>query len=206
MCFGKPNIPDTAQQARQDEADRQAKIAAGTDAVNANFSKFTPGYYGSIADAYRANYQPEVDKQAREARRATTFRFADNPNSSAGNRVAGQLEGDYATKSADVAAGSVDAANSAKQQVEQQRGGLLNLVNAGSDLSNVAAQSANFASAYNPPVQYSPLGDLFAKYTGSLGQAATASNAGYQVPGFYQRQVDFLSGGRSGGGSSRTVG
>jgi hypothetical protein len=204
MCFGKPNLPDTAQQAREDEAKRQAQIEAGTDVVNRNFAKFTPGYYSGISDAYRANYQPQVDQQAREARRATTFRFGDNPNSSAANRVAGQLEGEYANKSADVASGSVDAANTAKQQVEQQRGGLLNLVNAGSGLDSVASQSAAFSQAYNPPTQYSPLGDLFSRYTNTLGNAAQASGQGYQVPALYQRPVDFLRGGSA--GSSRNVG
>lgn len=204
MCFSKPSIPDTAAQAREDEDAREAAISAGTDTVNQNFAKFTPSYYGGIADAFRKNYQPQVDQQARDARRATTFRFANNPNSSAANRVAGQLEGDYATQSANVGSGALDAENTAKTSVEGERGQLLNLVNAGSGLSNVAEQSSNFASGFNPPASYSPLSDAFAKYTGALSGAATAQQAGYAPNPFFQKQVDFLRG--SPAGSSRTIG
>lgn len=204
MCFPKANLPDTAAQAASDEAKREAQISQGTDVVNQNFQKFTPGYYSSVADAYKNYYQPQLDQQARDARRAVTLQFAANPNSSAANRTQAQLAGDYATKSADIASGSLDAENNARQTVEQQRGQLLNLVNAGSSLDSVANQSANFASAYNPPVSYSPIGDAFSRYTGALSTANAASQAGYQVPPFWQRQVDFLGGGSS--GSARNVG
>lgn len=205
MCFSKPSLPDTAAQAAADEQKREAQISQGTALVNQNFGKFTPQYYASVGDAYKGYYQPQLDAQARDARRATALRFADNPNSSASARVQGSLEGDYATKAAGIASGAIDAENQARQQVEGERGSLLNLVNAGSSLDSVAAQSANFANAYNPPATYSPLGDAFSKYTNQLGIYNNASQNGYQIPSFFQRNIDFLRG-NSGNGSARNVG
>jgi len=203
MCFGKPSIPDYGAQAAQDEAARQASIREGTDVVNQNFQQFTPGYFGGVGQAYRNFYRPQVDQQAKDARRALTLNMANNPNSSASNRQQGNLQRDYNQQIANVGSGSIDATNQAKQQVEQQRGSLLNLVNAGSGLENVASQSANFAQTYAPPVSYSPLGDLFQKYTGNLATANYAQNAGYNNPNFYQRTLDVLRG--PAGGSSKVI-
>lgn len=204
MCFPKPSIPDYGAQAAQEEDKRQGAIREGTDVVNKNFSKFSPGYFSGIGDAYRKFYRPQVDDQAKEARRALTLGTANNPNSSATNRQQGNLQLDYNKALANVGSGSIDAVNSAKSQVEGQRGTLLNLVNAGTGLENSAAQSANFASTYAPPVQYSPLGDLFSKYTGNLSTANQAQNAGYGNPNFYTRTIDALRGPSA--GSSRVIG
>lgn len=204
MCFGKPSTPDYGAQAAEDEAKRQASIRAGTDVVNKNFEKFTPGYFGGVGQAYKDFYRPQVDQQAKDARRSLTLGMANNPNSSAANRKTGELQTDYDKAIANVGSGSIDAQNSAKSQVEGQRGTLLNLVNAGTGLENAASQSANFASTYAPPVSYSPLGDLFSKYTGNLATANYATNAGYNNPNFYQRTIDALRGSPS--GSSRVIG
>lgn len=194
MCWPKPNVPDYGAQAQQEEDKRQSAIREGTATVNQNFEKFTPGYFGGIGDAYRRFYRPQVDDQAKDARRATTLQFANNPNSSAANRVAGNLQGDYNKAVANVGSGGIDATNQARSQVEGQRGNLLNLVNAGSGLENVAAQSANYASTFSPPVQYSPLGDLFSKYTDNFRMANQAQQGGYTNPNFYTRTLDALRG------------
>ncbi len=204
MCFSKPSTPDYGAQARDDEAKRQQSIREGTNEVNSTFSKFTPGYFKGVGDAFSKYYRPQVDQQGQEARRKIAFHFADNPNSSAANREQGNFERDYAKSVAGVGSGAVDATNQARSAVEGQRGGLLNLVNAGSGLENVAGQASTFAQSYQPPATYSPLGDLFSKYTSNVADYAGLQNRGYAPVPFYQKQVDFLRG--SPAGSSRTVG
>jgi hypothetical protein len=201
MCFGSPSTPDYGAQAAEAEAKRQAAISEGTDTVNKNFEKFTPGYYEGLGQAFRSYYRPQVDKQAKDARRAVTLGFANNPNSSASNRRQADLQTDYDRALAGVGTGAIDAQNAARQQVEGARGSLLNLVNAGSGLENVAQQSSNFAQTYAPPTSFSPLGDMFAKYANNTYLASQYPGS---QPNFYSRTLDALRG--PSGGSSKVIG
>ena len=206
MCFGGPDIPNTSEELAQKEAERTKRVQDTSNVVNAQFdTKYGPDYYNGIGEAYRGYYRPKVEEQAREAGRQTTFRFADNANSSAANRVAAELFRDKTRAVQDVEAGAADARSAAKQQVEDKRGSLLNLAEAGGSLENTAAQARAAAGSNLGQPTFSPVGDLFSKYTNTLSYAANRDNAGYSVNPVFQKQIDYLRGGRR-NGSERTVG
>ena len=204
MCFSKPSQPDYSAEDRAREEQRQATVRAGSDAVNQAFSRFGPKYYGGIADAFRGYYRPQLEEQAKDARRAVALSTADNPNSSSSNRMAANLERDRTRRIGELDNAAVDAVNQAKQDVEGRRGNLLNVVEAGGSVENAASQAISQASADIGRPNFSPLGDLFGRYTGLLSTAARGANAGVQQQPFWQRQIDFLRGG--GSGSSTVVG
>lgn len=203
MCFGGPSVPDTSEELAQQEATRAAKVRQSSDVINRQFdTKFGPSYYGGLGDAYRNYYQPQIATQFKDAERATHLRTADNPFSSSTNREVSNLARDHAQSLQDVESGALDAQNQAKQDVENKRGSLLNLAEAGSSVENAAAQSRAAASTDIGRPTYSPLGDVFGRYAGTLSNAAQASNAGYQVNPVYQKQIDFLRGGKKSGSST----
>ncbi len=204
MCFSKPKQPDYAEEDRKAEEERLGQVRAGTDAVNQAFSRFTPSYYGGIGEAFRNYYAPQFADQAKQAQRAVSLSFANNPNSSAANRVASNLERDRVTRQGELENAAQDAMNSARREVEDRRGNLLNVVEAGSTVENAASQAINQANQQIGRPQFSPIGDLFSKYTSMLGTTAARRDAGLPTQPFFQRQVDFLRGG--GSGSSTVVG
>lgn len=205
MSFGKPNIPDTSAELRAQEEARAARVRETSGEVNRIFDKkFGPDYYGGLGDAFRAYYQPQVAEQFGDASRATTFKFADNADSSAAHRTQANLYRDRIRADQDVQSGALDAQSRAKQDVESKRGGLINLAEAGAGLENTAAQAQAAASSDIGRPTFSPLGDLFSKYTNTIATAARASDSGANVNPFYQKQVDFLRGGSK--GSQRVVG
>lgn len=209
MCFSKPKVPSAAEQQAEleaREAERQARVRETTGAVNSIFdTRFGPEYYTGIGDAFRSYYRPQVEDQFTKARRAVELRYADNADSSAANRMRGNLQGDYARSVSDVESGAQGAMGDARSDVENRRGNLINLAEAGSSLESTAAQARTQASQNIGRPTYSPMGDLFGRYMGTVGMAARAGDQGYQVPGFFQKQVDFLRGGRS-SGSQRVIG
>lgn len=200
--FAAPDVPDYAAENRALEEERQAKIRAGTQVVNSAFDRFSPGYFKGIGEAYRGYYKPQVEDQAREANRNTTFRYAARPNSSASNRTFGNLALDRSRRLADVESGALGAETSAKSDVESRRGNLLNLVEAGSTLDNVGSQAITQANMDIGRPTFSPLGDLFSKYTSQLATNARGTDMGYASNPFWKPQIDAL---RGGGRGSMTV-
>lgn len=139
---------------------------------------FDDNYYKSIADSYLGFQKPLLEEQYSEARRKLPLQFA-SVGGSAYQRTAGNLERDYERAQTDLASKAQDAANQQRSQVEQNRSDLLGLANSGTDAGSVAAQANARAAALAKPPAFSPIADLFAKYTNSglqLGQANTIAN------------------------------
>lgn len=205
MSFGKPKVPDTTAELRQQEAERAARVRQGSAEVNQVFDqKFGPGYYQGIGDAFREYYKPQVAEQFGNAERKTTLRYANNAGSSAANRTFTDLYRDKLRADSDVESGAYDASNRARQDVEGKRQNLIGLVEAGSSLENTGALARAQATSDIGRPTFSPLGDLFSKYSNAVATAARASDSGATVSPMWQKQVDFLRG--NPGGSQRIVG
>lgn len=200
-----PSASDQAEEQRRLEAERAARVRENSATVNRIFDeKYGPSYYKGIGEAFRAYYKPQVETQYRDATRATKLRTADNAGSSAANRQMGDLYRERLRADSDVESGAFDSMNQAKQDVEGKRANVINMVEAGGSLEGAAGQARAAAQSNLGARPFQPIGDLFAKYARSLDTAARVSDNGGQVPGFYQKQIDFLRGGS--GGSQRIVG
>lgn len=205
MCFSRPKTPDPSIEMRREEDERQQRIRDTSAEVNRTFDeRFGPNYYQGLGDAFRAYYRPQIDEKFADAKRATVFRYADNADSSAANKRGAELQRDYGRAFTDLESGAFDTVNKAKQDVEAKRANLLALAEGGAGMENTAAIARGAASADIGRSGYSPLGDLFSKYTSNLASAAQRSDAGMPVNPFYGRQVDFLRGNSS--GSQKVIG
>lgn len=170
---------DGSAAARRKEEERQAKILESTNQINNQFKTFDDSYYKNISDAFMAYQNPLFDKQVQEARSALPLQFA-NTGSSAYQRRLGELESEIANKRTDLQSQSLDFANKQKSEVENNRTDLINLANSGTDAQAVALQAANRASQLSQAPAFSPVADLFQKFTGAYNQYQQARAQGYE--------------------------
>lgn len=159
---GEP-APDPSAELLASEEERQAAIAAATDAVNQAFSGFDDSYYTSIADAYKNFAMPQFTEQASEARRRLPMTVP-HRQSSAFNRKAANLETDIARNEADIGRNAIGEANRRRGEIDFTRQELIGLASGGANVESVSQQAASRAQALAAPPEFSPIADLFGKY------------------------------------------
>lgn len=164
-----------ADEARQIEAERQQKIAEGTGKVNEAFGQFDDDYFSGIQHAAEDYYLPDISRQFDRTMRQLPMRFATR-DSSAYAREAGLLEEDRARQEADYKGKALEYANNARATVEQNRGDLVQQVNAGAGVEQAADLAAKRAAAVSRPPTFSPIADLFTKFTANAANTAIARN------------------------------
>lgn len=178
----------SAQQATDAEAARQAQIKSGTDKVNSTFdSQFTPDYYKGLADKYTGYAEPQLKNGFDDATRQLTYALdrSGNLNSSTRGFQTGKLQQLYDTNDQAIKDQAVAYEGQAKSNVETTRENLVNTLNATGDASGAANSAVSQSSALSTPAAYSPLTNLFADFTSGLGGAAAAARA-YAYSGGYQ--------------------
>ena len=190
MCLPKPKDPsvDIANQqaasARQQEAERQARIDQGRASIDQAFAQYGDPYYDKVKTDYLGYYNPQLDEQYAEARKNLIFNLARNSilESDAGTTQLAKLEKKYKDQQASLGNAAAGAANDARSRVENERSTLHGLnVNAADPAligERATAASANIGAA---PV-YSPLGQIFADIINQGAQGVTLQAKGY--PGF----------------------
>lgn len=185
MCTGGGGGDGGAAQARADEAARQARIKQGVSSIDKNFSGFDDGFYANRARAYTNFANPQLADQYARTQQNLTYNLARQglTASSEASRNAGELQRQYNDNRAMIAAKGMDAANDARQQIEQNRSELISQLNATGDPATAANSALNRAAVLSQQQSFSPLGQLFANTTGLLGNAATAGMYDRNAPG-----------------------
>lgn len=198
MCTGGGGGDGGAAQARADEAARQERIKQGTASIDKNFSGFNDAFFDSRARAYTNFANPQLADQYARTQQNLTYNLARQglTASSEAARNAGELQRQYNDNRAMIAAKGMDAANEARQQIEQNRSELLAQLNATSDPAAAAASAVNRADILSRQQSFSPLGQLFANTTGLLGGAATAGYYDRNAPGLTPYKQIFGGGSR----------
>lgn len=135
---------------------------------------FGDDYFANIARMHKDHYTPLIEEQYRVAQRSLPYKFSNTANSEY-TRAVGDLERDYQRQLVDESAQAEDFANQRRQQVENQRQGLVSQVTAGADPGSAATLAAGAVKSLSAQPTFSALGDLFGKYmTNGVG----AYNAG----------------------------
>lgn len=205
MCFSQsPPQDNSAAIARQQADEREAKITQGKQSIDSAFGVFDPQYYQKYQDAYVDNYNPQVDKQFKDARLGLKYNLAraGTTDSTGGQKTFGDLVTGYDDARRDVASQAVDATNKLKSQVEDQKTDLYNQNSASADPSLSAIQAVSRAGAMATPASYSPIGDLFSGLVNSAGAYYAGRNQA--LPAGYAAR--FAPGATlPGGGSGRVV-
>lgn len=153
-----------ADQARQAEEERQARIKQGMANIDTAFTPFNDAYYSGKSKAYSDYYLPQLQQQFNDANSALRLQLSASGlgDSSAAAFGSSKLAKEYADRQADIAAKAGDYAGTARQSVQDMRNQLVSQLNATSD-AGAAAQAAN-SQAYaslNRPNSFEPLGNAF---------------------------------------------
>jgi hypothetical protein len=200
MCFGGKK-DHSAEIARADEQARQARIASGMSNIDSVFGQFNDDFYNGRAKAYTDYATPQVDRQYKSQKDSLVYALARTGllDSSAGQNKNADLSNEFDQNRINIANKALDTANQARSDVENTRSGLTSVLNATGDSSAAAASALREAQNLNMPQGFSPLGQLFSDFSGTVAQIG--SNAKNDYSGF--------SGGgnlfNAGSGSSRVV-
>lgn len=174
MCFS-PKVPkdNSAEIAAQQEATREANIKAGQGNIDQAFTQYNDPYYAGITQNYEDYYDPQINQQYGDAVNKLTYQLGQQGilQSSEGNRQLGLLQQSNDTQKQTIADQAIAAANTAKQQVAQQKNNLYAQNQQAADPSLAASQAAGAAASAVSPITYSPLANVFA---GALGQGTNA--------------------------------
>lgn len=153
-----------ADEMRRQEAERQARITAGTTKVNDTFAQFGDDYYGGVSKAFLDYHTPLVDEQYQAALRGLPAQFGSTASSEY-NRALGELTRDYERQKVTMQDSAKSFADQQRQSIENARSTLLSQVQAGAGVEAAGTMATQQAAAVARPPAYSPIGDLFQKYT-----------------------------------------
>lgn len=168
----------SAEIARMLEDQRQAKIKSGEELINDAFKVFDDNYYNQYRQDYLDHYNPQVDKQFTDARQQLKYNLARarTQDSTQGQRNFGDLIEAYGKRRAEVGSNALNAVNTYRSNIDQQKQELYNQNQLAADPVKAAQSAAGRVGALQTTPAYSPIGDLFS----GLIRGGTAYLAGRQ--------------------------
>lgn len=164
--------------ARMLEEQRRAKIKSGEGLINDAFKQFNGNFYDRYRKDYLGHYNPQVDKQFTDSRRDLRYNLARarTQDSTQGQRNFGDLVAEYSKRRAEVGSNALNAVNTYKGNVDQQKNELYQQNMLAADPTKAAQSAAGRVGALQTTPAYSPLGDLFSGFI----KGGTAYMAGRQ--------------------------
>lgn len=210
MCiFGGGAIPhdNSAEIARQQEAERQARISQGETRIADAFKPFDDNYYSGVSKDYLGYYEPQLQDQYTDARKHLTYDLGRTGvlNTSAGAERLADLFKEYGKNRTQIADRAAGAANEARSKVEASRSDLLSQNRGSADPSSISALAASQAGILSAPGTYNPLGDIFANFLNQGTTAALLQTKGYPGWGLPLPSASPVGGGSSSSGSARVI-
>lgn len=144
--------------------------------------QFGDDFYSNLEKSYLDYYNPQLADQYERARKNTIFSYANagNLDSSAGAGTLADLEKENTLQLGRLSEGAVGTSRGKRADLESERANLIAQLESGSGVDTVASSAAARAAALSQPQQYSPLGDLFGRYTGNLVDSAMFQRKGYE--------------------------
>jgi len=180
MCSSSPPRDNSAEIARQQEAERQARIAEGQTKIDEQFVGFNDDFYNDYQTKYNNYYYPQIDDQYDDARKRLTLQLARTGNltSSAGANQMGDLQEYYNDQRTGITNQGLNSVNELRANIDSQKTQLYNDNRSAADPGSAAAAAASAASNLQPGVPDSPLANMFSAFFGNAGNAAQGYNAG----------------------------
>lgn len=179
--MGKNKAGDQAILQALQERKRQERIDQGTAQINQQFAGFNDDYFGGVSQAYRDHYLPLLEEQASTTGKDLPYGFATTQGSAYQNKL-GEFQTDVERERANIEDQALKFGADQRLAVEDARSALLNQLNAGLGIESANSQAIARAQALSQPPAFSPIGDLFAKYSGIGTNIALANKQGYQTP------------------------
>lgn len=182
MCGGDGGAGKAAEEARRREEERKKAVANETARINAQFSGFDDGFYDGVSKAYMDYYMPQFEEQFEAARRNAIYA---SPGGAAGSAYAQSFEDltkERARQEVAMRQNAQSFVNQMRGNVETNRGQLVSQAELAGGTGSAADRAVSLSKTLATPPAYEPLGDLFARYTGTLAQAQAAKKAGFDTP------------------------
>lgn len=175
-----------AAAARADEQARQEQIRGGTSRINDIFGgQFNDDFFANRRKAFLDYANPQLEDQYGDAQKELTFALTrgGNLNSSTRAQKAGDLQTKYNLNKQMVSDQAIASETDARNAVEDTRANLIATLNATGDATGVANQALTRSAVLSKPAAYSPLANLFADFTSTLGTQAALERANYYSGG-----------------------
>lgn len=173
--------------ARQQQAEREAKINAGKASIDKSFSVFDPAYFEKYQKAYLDNYNPELERQFGVAKTDLGYDLARRGmrDSTPGAKSFGDLVTEYGKQRQGVADAAVGATNKLRSDIDQQKSTLYAQNSASADPNLAAISAVSSVGSLGSAPQYSPLGNVFAGLIN--GGAAYLNGTNGRIPAGYSQ-------------------
>lgn len=189
-----------AARARAEEAERQGRIRQGTAQVDNIFSRFNDDFFRKQRESYIDYALPQLQQQRDDAAKDMTFAL-DRTGQLGGSvraQKAGELQRLFKLNEQQVRDQALAHESQARTGVENARADLVGMLNATGDTQGAVNSALSRATVLTKPQAYSPLGQLFADFTGALGTQAAQERAAAASGGMYRPRYDTgLFGGRA---------
>lgn len=149
------------------------------------FGGFTDDFYKGREKAYSDFATPQLEDQQAEARKQLTFALDRSHllDSSARADQEASLAKIAGTAKQQIADTALATGNQARTAVEGARADLINTLDSTGDVEGSVNNALARTTALSAPTQFSPLGSVFANFTGALGTQAAAEKAQYYSNG-----------------------
>lgn len=182
---GGGSADEAAAYERAMQRRRERKIGWSLDAIDKNFAGFDDNYYAGIERDALDFYRPQVEEQSDAARRNLIFALARRRgiDSTSGQGMLSGLQRQTMGAFDSVADKARGIAMNQRGTVESNRAELENQARIAADPSAAATSSLARMRYLSAPPALTPLGDLFAAYSGTLGNAAALETMGYPGTG-----------------------
>lgn len=140
---------------------------------------FGDAFFDGQRDRYINYAMPQVEEQKTAADKDLLFAMdrSGNTESSARADLSGELEKRAGLQRQKVRDDGMNFSTQARNNVESSRNDLIAMLNATGDAEGAANSAMARATALSQPAAYSPVGNLFADFTGALGTQAAAERA-----------------------------
>lgn len=148
---------------------------------------FDDDFYGKRRQAYLDYATPQLEDQFGDASKELTYSLArgGNLSSSVRGQKTGKLQQLFDLNKQQVADQALTYETDTRNSVEDARSNLIQMLNATGDAEGAANSALARSQALSAPAAYSPLSNLFANFTGTLGTQAAQEKAAAASGGSY---------------------
>lgn len=183
--MGSSKASKEAKRARKAEEARQARIREGTQRIDDIFGSFNDDFYGGRRQSYLDYSTPQLEDQYADAQKQLTYALARSGTLDSSIRAerAAELQKAYDLNQQQIADQALSYETEARNAVEGARSNLVSTLNATGDAEGAANAALARSQALSQPVAFSPLTNLFADFTSTLGRQAAFERANHYSGG-----------------------
>lgn len=169
-----------AEEARQREAQRQARLAQGRGNIETAFSSFDDPYYEGRSKAYSEFALPQLEEQFGKQKQKLVFALSRGGllNSSSAAQKNRELQDEYQRNRELIESRGQQYGTDARRDVANSRAQLLSILSSTEDPTTVANEATRQAALLREQPAFDPLGNLFTDIAGTIDKVQKASTAG----------------------------